>query len=296
MNIALILLNYNDYKTTIKYIEFVKKYTSINNIIVVDNCSTDKSYEKLKSYESKKISIIQSNKNGGYAYGNNIGIKYANKYFTPEYIIISNPDVYFEENIITIMREYLDKNKDVAIVSPTVINNENSNMPIAWKRATYISNIISMSIILGKIFYFRKHYNVSHFTSEYSVVDVVPGSFFMINYNIFSEINLFDENTFLFGEEDILSYKLYEKGYKSVILNNIFYKHEHSVSINKTVSLVKKYEILYKSLDYYNKVYLNSGKIKNYIFYMFWKVSCIEKYFISLIENIKRKINYEKNI
>ena len=151
MSIAIIVLNYNDYETTIKYINFVKNYSLINNIIVVDNCSTNNSYEKLKVYESGKIDVIKSDKNGGYAYGNNYGIKYAKDKYNSDYLIISNPDVFFEEKIIPIMTSFIRKNNnDIGIVSPTVINNENSNMPIAWKQPSYWDNIFSMIIILNK--------------------------------------------------------------------------------------------------------------------------------------------------
>ena len=34
MKVAIIVLNYNDYETTIKYINFVKKYNLIDNVII----------------------------------------------------------------------------------------------------------------------------------------------------------------------------------------------------------------------------------------------------------------------
>lgn len=37
---------------------------SIDVIVVVDNCSTDDSFSVLKQYTSKKIQVIQSEKNG----------------------------------------------------------------------------------------------------------------------------------------------------------------------------------------------------------------------------------------
>ena len=76
---AIILLNYNDYKTVIEYINLIKNYNAIDRIVIVDNCSPDGSYEILKKYESDKISVIQTDKNKGYAYGNNYGIHYLEK-------------------------------------------------------------------------------------------------------------------------------------------------------------------------------------------------------------------------
>ena len=72
--IGMVILNYNDYETTSNYIDMIKNYKSINYIVVVDNNSTDGSYEKLSKINSNKIKVIKTDKNKGYAYGNNFGI------------------------------------------------------------------------------------------------------------------------------------------------------------------------------------------------------------------------------
>lgn len=286
MKLALILLNYNDYENTIRYIEFVRKYGIISNIIVVDNCSTNDSLEKLREYSSEKVVVINSEKNGGYAYGNNRGIEYARVNFNPDYFIISNPDVYFEENSVKKMIAVHENNSNIAIVAPRVINNKNSNEPVAWKLPRFRDNICMLFITLNKIFKNNRYYNQKYFKGDLSYVDVIPGSFFMIKAEIFYEINMFDEGTFLYGEENIISYKLKERNYINIILNNVTYLHEHSVTINKEFeSYSKKYKILYNSLDYYNKTYLKTGIINNLIFLFAWKLSNLEKLIISFIKN-----------
>ena len=55
---GLVVLNYNDYKTTIKLIKMIKNYKSIDLIVIVDNCSTDKSYKKINEYTNNKIKMI----------------------------------------------------------------------------------------------------------------------------------------------------------------------------------------------------------------------------------------------
>ena len=77
--ITVVALNYNDYQTMISYIDSIVDYSNINYIVVVDNLSTDDSYDKLKSYygRSQKVVVISTAYNGGYGYGNNFGIRYA---------------------------------------------------------------------------------------------------------------------------------------------------------------------------------------------------------------------------
>ena len=286
-DISLIVLNYNDYETSIKYLETIKNYTIINNIIVVDNHSTNNSYNILKKYESDRIKVIRTEKNGGYAYGNNYGIRYAKERYNPDYLIISNPDVFFEENIIELMNDFIEKNDDIGIISPKVRNNQTSNMPVAWKLPGYWQNVFSMLIILNKFLEKKNRYSENYFTGEFSIVDVIPGSFFMIKSDVFYEINLFDEKTFLFGEENILAYKLNKKGYKNIVLNKIFYNHEHSASINKSFNtLLSKYKILYNSLKHYNKEYLQTSIFKDIVFFIFSKIGNIEKIIITLVRKV----------
>ena len=41
MNVSCIILNYNDADTTIKLVQGMKDYSSLDSIVVVDNHSTD---------------------------------------------------------------------------------------------------------------------------------------------------------------------------------------------------------------------------------------------------------------
>lgn len=62
--VGCVVLNFNDSKTTIELLNRMKNMKSIDVIVVVDNCSTDDSFSVLKQYTSKKIQVIQSEKNG----------------------------------------------------------------------------------------------------------------------------------------------------------------------------------------------------------------------------------------
>ena len=39
-------------------------------------------------------------KNGGYGFGNNVGIKYSVETLNADYVLIANPDVIFENDLI----------------------------------------------------------------------------------------------------------------------------------------------------------------------------------------------------
>ena len=98
----------------------IKNYKSINHIIIVDNNSTDGSYEKLSKINNNKISVIKTNKNKGYAYGNNFGINYLNNNKEVDYIIISNPDIIVEEKVIKKLQKDMDNNENISVICPVI--------------------------------------------------------------------------------------------------------------------------------------------------------------------------------
>ena len=66
------MVNYKNYKDTIKCLDSLKKVMYQNlSIIVVDNNSKDDSFEILKEYEDDRIIVMESGFNGGFAFGNN---------------------------------------------------------------------------------------------------------------------------------------------------------------------------------------------------------------------------------
>ena len=52
---ACVILNYNDADTTISLVRKIGDYKNIEHIIVVDNCSTDHSLEKLEKITDEKV-------------------------------------------------------------------------------------------------------------------------------------------------------------------------------------------------------------------------------------------------
>ena len=264
--IDLIVLNYNDYKTTSKFLEKIKDYKTIDHIVVVDNNSSDNSYELLLKYKSDKIHVIKSEKNGGYSYGNNYGIKYAMKEFNTEYIIISNPDVFFKEKVVDDMIKMYDKEERVAIVAPTMLINGELKWT-SWRLPKFKDDLIYLSDMLKRWLGDKTLYPKEHFNGEYSFVDVLPGSLFMIPANVMKKIGFFDEDVFLYCEEKMLSKRLLDRGYKNIILNNITYDHQHSVSIGKNINnSIKIYKLMADSTYIYNVKYNNIGFFKKTIY------------------------------
>lgn len=280
---SLVILNYNSANLVKKLVEKTSGFNIISKIIIVDNNSTDNSLEDLCDIQNEKVVIIENNINSGYARGNNIGIKYSIEKLGCDTVIIANPDVEFSETTVQKCIEKLYSSSDYAITVPK-INNINCSGKIAWKLPNFGYDLLSLFYITNKIAEKIIDYKVSDLNKDEMEVDVIPGSLIIAKSSALVDIDFFDEGTFLYCEERILSYKIKERNYKILLLNNESYTHEHGSTIKKEISnKVKQYKILNNSKRHYLVNYLKINKIKLKVFDLLCRLSIIEKYVIELL-------------
>ncbi len=285
--ISCVVLNYNDSEQTIDFLKSISNYNVIDNIIVVDNCSTDNSYSILSSFKSDKIDVLKTKKNGGYGYGNNFGVRIAKYDYNSDYVIISNPDVRFDEELIISLVDSLLKHKN-SIVSSAVQVNGFTNKEIsncAWRVPTYGDYLRSSLLIINK--FDRNKYKIDK-TKKIQRVGCVPGAFLMVDSSKFLEIGGYDENIFLFCEESTLGYRVRNKGYSTILLTDKNYFHYHSTSIKKSIpQSIKVHRMTLSSRYLYLANYLKVGPLKlisaRFIFFL----STLEYRLLYFIKRIK---------
>lgn len=77
----------------------MSEYEKVNAVVIIDNASSDDSFSKLSEISGGKIYLVQSGRNGGYSFGNNVGAKICDE-LNMDICMISNPDVIIEEEDI----------------------------------------------------------------------------------------------------------------------------------------------------------------------------------------------------
>lgn len=287
MKVSFLILNYNSYELTLKLINEIKNYKLIDHIIVVDNNSSNIEKEKLNNLVDDKIIKIFNNENYGYAYGNNIGLKYANEQLKSDFVIVANPDISVEEDALKECIKVIKKNNNCAVSAPR-IKNINCYGNVAWKLATYKNEIFSLFYITNKFLNKSLQYADNEIEGDIEIVDVLPGSLLIMNMKLIEKVGYFDENTFLYCEEKILAQKLRRVGYNKILVNTCSYIHEHGAIISKEYkSKIKQYRILYDSKKYYLEKYIGCSKMQLFIFEVFFKMSILEKYIIEQLQRLK---------
>ena len=258
MKNGIVIVNYNDYKTTKRLIDNIKDYKVFDKIVIVDNKSSDNSLKELKKLENKRIVVIDSGKNKGYSYALNVGCKYLIDKYKECKIIVSNSDIIIQsENDIKDLFE-LVKGKNV-IVGPTII--EGNNLNRGWIVPKPMDDV-AMNILGLYKKYQKRHlmYQDSYYNKDISKVGTVSGCFFAISSKHLEEMGYFDENVFLYYEENIMGVKTKDLEKNIIVANNIDVIHDHAVSIDKSLKRIKKYDVLKNSQYYFEKTYNHASK------------------------------------
>ena len=176
----------------------------------------------------------------------------------------------------------LEDNKVKVIKSDKNGGYNYGNKPIrrsSWKIRTFWLDVVHSTRILEIIFYKilrNGEYSNKEYEQELLEVEAISGSFFIIKSEVLDEIGLFDENIFLFYEEDILAKKLLNRNYKTICLNSEKFIHYESQTIGKTFSYYKKMKQMYKSKIYYHKNYNNINIVQKFIFELLFLIRNIE--------------------
>jgi GT2 family glycosyltransferase len=290
-DIVLLILNYNNAKDTIELCNSLINQKDIKfKILVVDNCSPDNSHETIKDKlkENSLVEIIKSTTNGGYAKGNNVGLRYIEKNLGTKYVAILNNDLIISDEYLfsSLIKRYNNLNNP-AFITPTQ-KDENNNIieNSAWKKPTFVQDCLNSFWIYRKYLQSNR-YNTNKSTSEIEV-EILPGCFLLTEFDYFKQLEYFDEGTFLFLEERIILEKVQKTTRKNYLINDLFYYHESSSTIDKELSNIFKYKVLYESLMYYTKNYRTKSTFKITLLNLLLKYSLIELRLIDLIKkNIK---------
>ena len=96
----------------------------------------------------------------------------------------------------------------------------------------------------------------------------------------FTDVGMFDENVFLYYEEDILFYKLRKKGYRVVADGDHEYLHDHGASTKKTYNRYSIYKIAAVSGRYYWFNIVKIGKISRFFYKILAKIIQFERFVI----------------
>jgi GT2 family glycosyltransferase len=196
-----------------KTIHSFLKSTQESKLYLVDNSPTD----ALKYLVNDPRIIYRfNNKNLGFGAGHNTILREILD--ESRYHIILNPDVYFDENVIPTLYQFMDQHTEIGQVMPKVLYPDGRIQPLCKLLPT------PTTLIKRRFFNFytssleKENYRYELRFSGYDRIMDVPflsGCFMFLRSEVLREIGLFDERFFLYTEDIDLSRRIHKR-YRTV--------------------------------------------------------------------------------
>ncbi len=270
-----------DYKSMKETCNFIKNFC--DNVIdyqdavfvIVDNSVQDDNYkvvweefcfvEKCEDYrttyaECKEINkfqykecvifALQNAENSGYARANNLGVDFiikSEKIDVP-FLLISNNDILLLDKLrISNYLEAFEKDNKIAAVGPKIIDTNGKVGQSPRKKLSIGKLLILYNINLIFSNRLKKYVNDIVYNANKGTYYWVMGCFLLLDTKKFYEVGMFDNSTFLYSEEMILSERLTQKGYSMYYDSDISVFHNHGKTINQAVRTNNNVKMLYYS-------------------------------------------------
>ena len=233
MDISIIIINYNTFTITSDCIRSVIKFTSNveYEIILVDNASTEcDPRDFLKEFP--QLVLVKSDINGGFAYGNNLGIHRAGG----EYILLLNSDTFLIENSVFKCLSYLKACKGAGAVGCRMIFPDGAVQYTARRFKSIKWELLDLFRFIPMMMPYRKRSQLmlgKYFKCDESIdCDWVNGAFMVFEKKILDHLpqRKLDDRFFMYGEDQLWCEQIKNMGFRVVFYSGTTIVHIGSAS------------------------------------------------------------------
>jgi len=213
VKVSFVLVNYNDWHFLDPCLASIYrfKYPWPFEIIVTDNGSSNQEAKRIVG-KYPDVIVIEAGENLGFAKANNLAIKRAKG----DYIFVLNGDTELIDNNIANAIRYMDKNTDVGMLGPELLNQDGTH-----QTSTSINNdlafrffsILKASLYLDK---FSLKKNKEFDSSKIQQVGFILGAAMLVRREVIDKVGVFDERFFFSAEERDWCYRTLKTGFKII--------------------------------------------------------------------------------
>jgi N-acetylglucosaminyl-diphospho-decaprenol L-rhamnosyltransferase len=210
------------------------------HVYVVDNKSEDGSLEILSRFVNderieSKVTIVSAPKNGGFAYGCNLGVKSAlADSRVPGFFLFLNPDAQIREGTCKTFSSGFADFPTVGIFGASVVNEAEVMQTTAHSFPSPTTEMLE-GVRLG---IFDRFFKVDHSRranlTPPGICDWVSGACFAVRTEVLQRLNFLDEGYFLYFEEVDLCFRAKKDGWKVALASGAVALHLEGASTGIT--------------------------------------------------------------
>ncbi|MGR9046979.1 MAG: glycosyltransferase family 2 protein [Gammaproteobacteria bacterium] len=226
--VSLIIVNYN----SAGFLEACvsSALNQVNEVIVVDNASSDDSVAKLEAAfpSEPKIQIIRNRENRGFASACNVGLSRA----TGSFLFFLNPDCLLEPDSVERLIQALDDYPDAGMVGGMLVNPDGTEqgggrraIPTPWRSFVRAFGLYRLADRWPRLFFdFHLHRQpIPEFPAE---VEAISGACMLVRRAAMNDAGQWDEGYFLHCEDLDFCMTLRNKGWKILFVPDVRVFHD----------------------------------------------------------------------
>lgn len=187
--------------------------TSNYDIHIFDNASEAAFVRSLEKYDSF-ITLHQSKQNHGFGYGHNQILKQS----ATTNGVIFNPDVLVTKETLDRLVQRIKTNQELAVVCPKVLNSDGTTQYLVRNKLDVFDYMLRFIPFQWVKRLFNKRLSAYECRNlpdnQTSFIKMGSGCFMVIDIDKFKEVGGFDEQFFMYFEDNDLCMKFGQAGYK----------------------------------------------------------------------------------
>lgn len=237
-------------------------------IIVVDNASADNSMEQLATTFTD-VHFMYSSENIGFARANNLGLTRAKG----RYILFLNPDTLVPENTLYHCVQFLHRNRDCGATGVRMINGFGNFLPESKRaRPTVLNTFFKLTgaaALFPSSALFNNYALGNLSMHEQHKVSVLAGAFLMVRKEILDQLQGFDPDFFMYGEDIDLSVRIQQLGHTIFYLGDVCIIHYKGQSSRNRTQ--EQNRIFYTAMRLFVRKHYRAGRLLYpFIFLVQW--------------------------
>lgn len=231
-DIWIVLVNYNGTEDTRACLRSLASQTSPASVVVVDNASTPDPTALLRK-EFPGVSVIRSESNGGWAGGNNLGMRYALDRGA-ELVVLLNNDTVVSPDLVARLFAAAEAHPEYGILGPVIRFLE---PPCEVQTDGVVFNRPDRD---G--FFQRREVPLETAPiPRVSEVDIVNGCCLMVRREVVDAIGLVDEDFFLIHEESDFCLRSQRAGFRNGVVAEALVWHKGSSTFRREGKRLQRY-------------------------------------------------------
>lgn len=232
MALHIVIVNFNGWEDTVKCLQSLEPIHDQTRTVLVDNASTEHRCEEMRRL-FPWCDVIREENNGGWAGGNNAGVRHALER-KADWIVLLNNDTTVHPTIINELKSAIERFPKFGIIGP-VINHMHDP-----------GEVMTDGCLFNRPgspgFFDRLEVPVvENAPLQMTEVDIVNGCCLAVSREVCEKIGLVDEAFFLIHEESDFCLRAREAGFKCGVFNRSLVLHKGSSSFKRTGQRTQRY-------------------------------------------------------